>query len=239
MVAGVNPSSRTNRLQQKVSTGELALVAGNFESTEMIDFVGSLGLFDGAWIDMEHGPVAMEGLADMSRAADVWGLSSIVRVRAIDPALITLTMSQGVDGVIVPHVNTRAEAELVVDAVKMVADAKSNSFVAVMIEDIRAVANLPEILQVPNIDMFFVAHYDLAQSMGLQTDVHNPALIKTFDGAVQQVVAAGKVAAAVVADSDLEKYLAMGVRCLKVPRWQALVEQGLRGFVQRVEAANR
>ena len=259
MLADPRPQAGANRLKRKLSGGQLALLAGNFESPEMIDFVGSLGLFDGAWIDMEHGPVAMDSLADMSRAADLWGMSSIVRVRAIDPALIALTMSQGVDGVIVPHVNTRAEAELVVDSVKMApighrgpaggrrsygrsldqqtADANDDSFVAVMIEDVSAVRNLPDILQVPHIDMFFVSHYDLAQSMGLQTDVHNPALIETFDSAVRQVVDAGKVAAAVVGEKDLEKYLALGVRCLKVPRWQALIEKGLRAFAEAVEVA--
>ena len=184
---------------------------------------------------------------------------TIVRVRAIDPALIALTMSQGVDGVIVPHVNTRGEAELVVDAVKMApighrgpaggrrsygrsmseqtSDANNDSFVAVMIEDIRAVGNLPEILKVPHIDMFFVSHYDLAESMGLQADVQNPALVETFDRAVQEVITAGRVAAAAVGERDLEKYLTLGVRCLKVPRWQALMATGLRAFVDRVEAA--
>src|ERR1700737_1434570 len=98
--------------------GELALITGNYESSDMIDFAGSLGFFDGVWIDMEHGSVAMNSLPDMSRAADLWGMTSVVRVSPIAPAIIALTLSQGVNGVIVPHVNRREDAELVVDAAK-------------------------------------------------------------------------------------------------------------------------
>jgi 2-keto-3-deoxy-L-rhamnonate aldolase RhmA len=39
-----------------------------------------------------------------------------------------------------------------------------------MIEQIDGIANLPGILQVPEIDVFYVTHRDLAQSMGLLHD---------------------------------------------------------------------
>jgi len=234
-------------------------MAGNFESPDMVDLVGSLGLFDGIWIDMEHGPVVMSSLADMSRAADLWGMTSIVRVRGVLPDLIGLTLSQGIQGVIVPHVTTRVHAELIVDAAKVppmghrgakggrraygrpLAEhnrrLNDETFVAVMIEDLAGVENLPDILQVPHIDAFFVSHYDLAQDMGLHTDVHNPRLVETYDAAIAQIVGASRVAAAVVADADLEKYLKMGVRCLKVPGWQALLTNGYRTFVDRLGEA--
>ena len=36
-----------NRLNRKPKAGELSLITGNYESNDMIDFVGSLELFDG------------------------------------------------------------------------------------------------------------------------------------------------------------------------------------------------
>jgi 4-hydroxy-2-oxoheptanedioate aldolase len=249
--------AEVNRLKRKLAAGELAIVSGNHESSETIDFAGSLGIFDAAWIDMEHGPVTVAALPDMSRAADLWGLASIVRVRAADPALIGLTLSQGVTGVVVPHVSTRAEAELVVDAARFPplghrgasggrrsygrTPAEQQEFanretvVGVMIEDATAIANLPAILEVEGIDLFFVSHYDLAQSLGLGADVHHPRLVEAYDTAVQRIVAAGRVAAAVVAERDLAKYLAMGVRCLKAPNWQALAAAGARVYVERAK----
>jgi 4-hydroxy-2-oxoheptanedioate aldolase len=249
-----------NRLKRKLGAGELSLISGNHESADMIDFVGSLGLFDGVWIDMQHGAVTVESLPDMSRAADLWGMTSLVRVRAIDHALIGLTITAGVHGVIVPRVNTRADAELVVDAAKFAPighraasggrrsygrstdeyhrNANDASFVAVMIEDIVAVENLTEILTVPHIDMFFVAHYDLAHSLGLQSDVENPKLVEVYDKAVELIVAAGKVAGAVVKETELQKYLSMGVRCVKVPGWQAQFASAARSFAKKVDAAS-
>ena len=249
----------SNRLKRKVAEGRLSLLSGNYESAEMIDFVGSLGLFDGVWLVMDHGSVSIQSLPDLSRAADLWGLTAIVRVRSIDPQLIGLTMSSGVHGVIAPQVSTKAEAELVVEATKFppigtrgassgrqsygrsVAEhlrtANDESFVAVMIEDIVGVENLPGILSVPHIDMFFVARYDLAQSLGMEADMGNPELIKTFDGAIRSIVEAGKVAAAVVGERDLDKYLSLGVRCVKVPGWETFIASGARSFVDRVEAS--
>jgi len=249
----------TNRLKRKLMAGELSLISGNHESADMIDFVGSLGLFDGVWIDMQHGPVSVESLPDMSRAADLWGLTSLVRVRAIDHALIGLTIAAGVHGVLVPRVNTKADAELVVDAAKFAPighraasggrrsyghstdeyhrNANDATFVAVMIEDIVAIENLPEILTVPHIDMFFVAHYDLAHSLGLQSDVENPRLVEAYDRAVELIVGAGKVAGAVVKETELQKYLSMGVSCVKVPGWQALFASAARSFAKKVESS--
>jgi 4-hydroxy-2-oxoheptanedioate aldolase len=105
-------------LKRALKRGELGVIAGNYESSHLIDFVGSLGLFDGIWIDMEHSPVTWADLADFSRAADLWRMSSVVRVRSNDPSLISLTLGEGVDGVIVPHVSTREEAEQAVASPK-------------------------------------------------------------------------------------------------------------------------
>jgi 4-hydroxy-2-oxoheptanedioate aldolase len=245
-----------NRLKRKLAAGELGLIAGNYESGDLIDLVGSLELFDGVWIDMEHSPVTWAGLADMSRAADLWGMTSIVRVRDNDPTIISLTLGEGIDGVIVPHVNTREEAERVVDGAKFdpvghrgtsggrksygranhYATANDDTFVAIMIEDIVAVDNLPEILQVPDIDVFYVSHHDLSQSMGLLNDPTNPKIHETFDRAIREIVDAGRVAGATVSAKELEKYVGMGVRCLKVPQWRGWVEAGAKAFAEQVRA---
>src|SRR4051794_3996340 len=196
-----------NRLKRKLAAGELGLISGNYENADMIDFIGSLGVVDGVWIDMEHSPVTWSRLADMSRAADLWGMTSIVRPRANDPAIISLTLGEGIDGVIVPHVNTREEAERVVDAAMFepvghrgtsggrksygvtnhYASANEGTFVAIMIEDIVAVENLPDILKVDHIDAFFVSHHDLSQSMGLLHDPTNPKLHEVYEHAVRTI----------------------------------------------------
>jgi 2-keto-3-deoxy-L-rhamnonate aldolase RhmA len=245
-----------NRLKRKLAAGELGLISGNYENADMIDFIGSLGVVDAVWIDMEHSPVTWSGLADMSRAADLWGMTSIVRVRDNDPTLISLTLGEGIDGVIVPHVNTREEAERVVDGALFdplghrgtsggrksygksnhYGTANDDTFIAVMIEDIVAVENLPEILRVPNIDVFYVSHHDLSQSMGLLNDAANPKIHETYDRAIKMIVDAGKVAGGTVTERDLGTYLPMGIRCVKVPQWRNWIAAGATSFAERVHA---
>jgi 2-keto-3-deoxy-L-rhamnonate aldolase RhmA len=96
-----------------------------------------------------------------------------------------------VQGVIVPHVNTRAQAEAVVRAARYypegersIGSTRAHDYnvgvsrqestrwlnqqvlVIPMIESVEAVANLDEILSVPGIDVLHCAPNDLAQSMG-------------------------------------------------------------------------
>lgn len=256
-----DPDRTPNRLKRKLQAGEISLMSGNHESSELVDFTGSLGLFDAVWIDMQFGGVTVERLGDLSRAADLWGMSSLVRVRANDPALIANVLSTGVQGVIVPRITTKADAERVVEAAKFAplgrrpasggrrsygrgpyADrtaANEETIVAVMIEDIDAVENVDAIVQVPHIDMFFVAHYDLALSMGLGIDVDNPSLVEAYDRAVKSITRAGRIAAGVVKEAELDKYLEMGIRCLKVPLWQNLYAAGARSYAEKVNALGR
>ena len=44
----------------------------------MIDFLGQFG-FDGIWLEGEHGPLSWEQIGDMSRACDLWGMTSVTR----------------------------------------------------------------------------------------------------------------------------------------------------------------
>ena len=79
---------RENRAKQKLRNGQIVTVTSGHQSSDMIDFLGPLG-FDAMWIETEHGPVSWEQIGDMSRACDLWGMSSIVRVNANEPWLIT------------------------------------------------------------------------------------------------------------------------------------------------------
>jgi 4-hydroxy-2-oxoheptanedioate aldolase len=246
-----------NRLKKKLLRGELGTISGNYETSDMIDFVGSLDLFDAAWIDMEHSPVTWANLADFSRAADIWGMSSIVRIRDNDPSMIALALAEGVDGVLIPHVNSKAEAEQVVDAAKFApighrgmsggrrsygrADhyvkANEETFVGVLIEDVAAVEQITDILEVPEIDVFFVARYDLSQSMGFAGEPKHPDVVAMTDRALEAIVAAGRVAGAGGGPADLDKYLEMGVTFLKVPDWRAWITAGANDYKRTLDAA--
>mgnify|MGYP001455133985 CR=1 FL=1 len=176
---------RPNRVKQKLATGEIAYVVSGFTHPDDIDAFGPVG-FDGIWLEGEHGPVDAAELGNLTRACDIWGMTSVVRVNRNDQGLVYRTLDRGAQGIVVPHVNTAEEAKAVVDASKFApigsrgmnvgrqgygvpdyaARTNDETLIVICIEDIVAVENLRDILSVDHVDVFFVAPGDLAQSMG-------------------------------------------------------------------------
>ena len=248
---------RENRAKHKLREKKRIAVAlgGPDHTSDMADFLGSLG-FDAVRFCMEHGQVAMADLSDMSRACDLWGMSSLVRVNANEPWLIGRTLDRGIQGVIVPHVNTRDEALRLVDGAKFapighrgvagnrqgygVADylqqANDETIVVAMVEDVVAIRNLADILTVDHIDVFIVARNDLAHSMGYLGQSRHPEVEAVFDKTVAQIIAAGRTAGVQVTDSDVDKYIDMGVGYLAI-HWSNWVKTGAAGFVPKVTKA--
>src|SRR5947207_14870925 len=148
----------------------------------------------------------------------------------IDYALIYRTLVRCAQAIVVPHVNTRDEAEAVVAAGKFAPlgkrgmftsrqgfgvddyfkTANDQSMLMVLIEDIAAIPRLDEILKVDHIDVFFVAPTDLATSMGHIGNMAQPDVQRTVDGALKKIVEAGRVAGTLVSSSNVERYTKLG-----------------------------
>lgn len=83
---------------------------------DSIDAIGPIG-YDGVWLEGEHGPLDYSAMGDLGRACDLWGMTAIARVAKsldqVDENAIYRTLDRGLQGVIVPHINTKAEAEMV------------------------------------------------------------------------------------------------------------------------------
>ena len=103
------PEFAVNTLKKKIADGGVGVIANGPNTSELCDYVGQYG-FDAAFIDFEHGGVSWRELADITRACELWGMSSIVRVNKLDEALILRTLDQGASGVVVPHVITADDA---------------------------------------------------------------------------------------------------------------------------------
>ena len=69
-------------------------------------------------LDAEHGARGYEPCLNMVRACDAAGMVTVVRVPENNPAIILGYLEVGVLGIMAPHVNTAADAQAIVDAVK-------------------------------------------------------------------------------------------------------------------------
>ena len=248
-------SMRENRVKAKLNRGEVSIVLSGHMTPDVVDSLGPLG-FDGVWIEGEHGPVDYKDIPDLTRAADIWGMTSVVRVNQNVPGVIYRTLDVGAQGIVVPHVNTKEEAEAVVQAGKFApigergmygsrqsygvdnyfAEANDQSLLVVLIEDIVAVNNLDEILTVDHIDVFFVAPSDLAQSMGLIGQLDHPDVVATINGALDKIAAAGRNPGSLASDDNVEAYIGRGVKFM-MTGWPAWVTSGAQAFQAKVANA--
>ncbi len=245
---------RRNRAKHKLAQGGIVSVPMGPTSAEMLEFLGQFD-FDALWIEAEHGPVDYSQISDLTRACDLWGKTSIVRVNMAHPGVIYRTLDQGAQGIAVPHVNTAEEARAIVDAAKFgpighrgsyvsrqglgVPDyfqkANDETMIVVLIEDIVAVNNLADILKVDHIDVFFVAPGDLAQSMGYTGQPGHPEVVRTTEKAIDQIASAGRVAGTLVNDATVERWVKRGARFLTMS-WTAWTAAGAQAYLSKVNS---
>jgi 4-hydroxy-2-oxoheptanedioate aldolase len=246
---------RPNKVKHKLTRGEAATVVTGEMTPDLVEVFGSLG-FDGVWIEGEHGPIDFGDIGEFTRAADLWGMTSVARVNLNLPGVIYRTLDQGAQAIVVPHVNTAEEARAVVEASKFApvgargsytsrqgidvddyfTTANDETMTIILIEDIVAINNLDEILNVDHIDVFFVARTDLAQSMGFVGQPAHPEVDAIVDQAIEQIVAAGRVPGTIVTSATVAEYVEKGVRFLNV-NYTPWLMSGAEGFLKNFAAS--
>ncbi|MCH8994023.1 MAG: 2,4-dihydroxyhept-2-ene-1,7-dioic acid aldolase [Chloroflexi bacterium] len=144
--------------------------------------------FDWLCIDMQHGVIDYQSAVGMLQAISTTETIPFVRVPWNEPGIIGKMLDAGAYGVIVPMVNSPAEAEAAIAACRYAPDGSrsygpiraayyggadyaqhANQEIACipMIETKTAVAQLDEILAVPGIDAVYVGPADLSLTLGL------------------------------------------------------------------------
>ncbi|WP_435096015.1 HpcH/HpaI aldolase family protein [Halarchaeum sp. P4] len=175
------------------------------------ELLGSL-TYDFLVLDGEHGEATHQDLADMVRAVDGTRAPTrpLVRVSGADGVELQRVLNLGPAGVMVPEVETAAEAEAVVDACQYrprgsrgVAGARANDYgadldrqvtsgtdvaVVVQIETEAGVENADAIAAVEGVDAVFLGPNDLSADLGVYGEYESGV----FTAAVEAVVGAGE-----------------------------------------------
>ena len=151
--------------------------------------------YDYVLIDAEHTPVDTTDLKEMILAARLHGISPIARVTGPYPVEIRKAFEMGAEGVIIPHIKTRAEMELCVrsakfppmgrrgydcavrsagfgagdyDADAYITNSNETELVIPMAEDYEFIDNIDEILSVPGVDAVSFGPADFALSKNIR-----------------------------------------------------------------------
>jgi len=168
---------------------------------------------DWIWIDTQHGYWTDAGVQAAIQALVPTGVTPVVRVGKNDFFLIGKALDAGALGVIVPMVNSAAEAEQAVAATRYPPDgersiggivrcihgddyaahANDSILLAVMIETPEAVEAAESIAAVPGVDCLLLGPSDLANNLGVEpgTERHEACIQRVLESARSQGVAAG------------------------------------------------
>ena len=205
-----------NRVKEKMRQGELALgTYVSFSDPQIVEIIGLAG-FDAAFIDMEHTAFELPLVQAMIVAADLVGITPIVRVPDNDAKLILRILDMGAQGIVVPHIAGVAGAREAVAAVRYpplgerggaggtraarfgtvswpehVEVSNSEILLSVMTEDQKGIGEVDQIAAVEGIDLVAIGPTDLSQAIGA-TGPSDPALINKVREIAEIVKSIGK-----------------------------------------------
>jgi len=174
--------------------------------------------YDWLLVDTQHGPMGNERLSAMLSGIANGGAKSLVRVEGYhDRGGIQQSLDMGADGVLVPYINTAAEARQAVSCTKYpttgtrsvyfpqrsmnkdgllgyAGNWNKNGIVALQVETADCIKNIDEIAAVPGVDILFLGQNDLCMSMGLYEKYEFPHMYTSpeLNAATQALINAAK-----------------------------------------------
>jgi 2-dehydro-3-deoxyglucarate aldolase/4-hydroxy-2-oxoheptanedioate aldolase len=208
-----------NVLKTNLKAGQKTIGAWVQLASPLTAEILSLAGFDWLMIDMEHAPGDILTLISQIQAMKGSPCVPLVRAPWNDFVVVKRILDAGAQGILIPYVNDRAEAEQAVKACKYppagirgvaaspravgygqntgkyLERANDQIFIMTAIETPEAIENLDDMLKVDGLDGIFIGPMDLASSMGYFGDPSKPevqAAIREIEG---KVFSAGKVLA--------------------------------------------
>jgi len=184
--------------------------------------------FDALIIDQEHGPGDLVNAVNLMQAAWAGGdAPCLMRIGGAELNLIKRSLDTGIDGLMVPVVETPDQARMVVAACRFppegnrgiapgsvraarygmdragfVAARGRDVFVICQVETKATVERIEAIAAVDGVDMLFIGRNDLASSIGRVADQNHPDAKALMAEAERRIKASGKALGGITAPGD-------------------------------------
>ncbi|MXY96398.1 MAG: hypothetical protein F4Z29_01300 [Gemmatimonadetes bacterium] len=229
-----------NPLKQRIRDGELLLGTVLPAHDSFTASVVCRSDIDFLWIDTEHSASAVEDLDMVPVIARQNDVAPMIRVAWNDPALIKKAYDIGAVAVMIPQVNTAAEAARAMQFARyapegqrgvspywammaglefnhVVKTANTETVTVLQIESVEALDNLDEIKQVEGIDVLFMGPTDLSATMGVISEIDSVEVQAAVRELPRRLEGSGIMAGTTLDDlQDIRQKIDWGYRYINV-----------------------
>ncbi len=226
------------RFKDKLERGEvLPGVIMTMNQPSVSEALSECG-FDWLWVDMEHAPLSLRDVQEIAQAKNRQ-CAALVRVPSNTEEWIKRVLDLGVEGIILPHVNTAEEVKRAVavsyyppEGCRSVGlaraglyginsnyrqDANDSRLLFVQIEHKDGVENIEEIVQVPGLDGVIIGPYDLSGSYQKLGQVQDPEILEAIEKVLKTCKAHRKpVGIFAMHAEDAKRYLEQGFQLIAI-----------------------
>ncbi len=181
-----------------------------------VDFIG---------IDLEHSTISLEQAQGIIATSQAAGIPCLPRISSHNAEQIKRVLDSGADGLIVPMVNSKEEAQKIIEWSKYSPVGKRSfgvgraqgyghnfdsytkswneqSTLIVQIESVQGVEAIDSILSLKEIDGVMVGPYDLSGSMGVPGQLFHPEVAAACERVVKACEKHGKACGTQVVDPN-------------------------------------
>jgi 2-dehydro-3-deoxyglucarate aldolase len=203
MILMMNRIKKIKEIRNKLSNDESSIGSWmQIPNSSIAEIMGQSG-YDWIAVDMEHGSIDINQLPDVFRALELGNTLPLARLSEGSSKNCKQVLDAGAGGVIIPMVESADELEFLRDSCRWppagrrgVGFSRANLFgslfkeysieaqsplLIAMIESIKAVNNLEDILKVSGLDAIFIGPYDLSASLGITGKFDHSNYLKTID----------------------------------------------------------
>jgi len=249
---------RTNSVKSSLQRGGIALGTMVFEfNTTGIARIAAAAGAEFAVFDMEHTGWTLETIRMLIATARCTTMIPMVRIPATEYHFVARTLDVGAMGIMVPMVESAEQAQRIVqfakyppvgrrgaafgvshddytggDIVAKMESSNQETLLIAQIETAQGLRSVDEIAAVSGIDVLWIGHFDLTNSLGIPGRFDHPQYLSGVEKVVEACRRHNKVAAFMPSDvPTAQAYLQQGFRMLAYGGdlwlYQAALQQGL------------
>ncbi len=250
----IQPNKTKAKLKQGLPVYGVLSTSDDLQLAELFGVAG----FDYYMLDAEHGLMDPAQVVNVIRACERLEMTPMVRIGSKDPKLVLQYLDAGMMGVMMPGLESVAEVQMLVDAMKyppmgkrgmgisrasgytayagsaapeFINFSNEQTMVIIQFEDVKLLNHFSALCSVQGLDACVVGPRDLSLNMGFPDGANHPEVQTVIDQAIA-IMTESNIIAGITAETraDAAKKVARGANLILAPA-QSLILSASKEFL--------